>query len=422
MATTGLPTHLPDDQLLARAARGRRAAAEVLVDRYLHPAWRLALVSAGDEARAADAARDGVCRGVAAARRDGSRGLGTDVLAATRLAAATDDHREAIPVREGDPAAVAAFRGLEEPARVLLWLTEVEGGDAAQIAPIVGLTAYQAVEAIDAASSAFQDELALARPAAGVDPNFTDALAVVGLDDAESRRAQLLQLVAPLPSDLAASTTERLLADLAGGRHWLLAPATRRALGAVAATIVALSLAGLAGGAGGGGLDADLAAGPALAAPAAVELATAPPGSGGATPAVSLPASTAPTRLPSTATAGRTSDASSTTTLRASDRARELDTVPAARTPSSTTPPRSSTPTTTAPPAAPSPAPAPLPVPAPIPSLPPELADPIAGLLPDGAIPCTGIAAIDALTSCTPSPSTDPLQPPSLPALPGLGG
>jgi DNA-directed RNA polymerase specialized sigma24 family protein len=411
MATTGPPTQIADEQLLARAARGRRAAAEALVARYLHPAWRLALVSAGDEERAADAAQTGVCHGIAGARRDGSRTLGTDVLAATRAAATTDADGEAIDVQDGDTAAIAAFRSLEEPARALLWLTEVEGGDASQVAPIVGLTDHQAMEAIDAARSAYRDELAIARLAATADPNFTDALALLDTEQTDDHRAQLLPLVSPLPSGLAESTTERLLAEVAGGQRWLLAPGTRRALGAAAATIVALSLAGLAGGTDGGGLDA-IADGPALAAPAAVELATAPDTAEPAS-SVSLPESTAPTRIPTSA--GRSSDSSSTTTLRASDRARELDSVPAARTPSTTTPPRSSTSTTTDPPAAESPVP--------VPTLPPELADPIAGLLPDGSIPCTGIAAIDQLTSCTPvAPATDPTQPPGLPALPGLGG
>jgi RNA polymerase sigma factor (sigma-70 family) len=157
-----------DAALVQRAAAGEVAAFEELYRRHSQAAWRVAQAVAPNRDDAADAVAEAFTR-VLASLPTGRLAEGAPfrpyLLAATRNAAIdiirrtsrtrpTDDDglldaesdRPETPadrILAGDDAdvVVRAFRDLPERWRSVLWLTEVEGIPAREVAPLLGLTA-----------------------------------------------------------------------------------------------------------------------------------------------------------------------------------------------------------------------------------------------------------------------------------------
>ena len=161
-----------DAELARDAGAGKAAAFETLYRRHAPAAWRLASAVAANPEDAADAVSEAFIRvllALEAGRLVDGNLFRSYLLTATRNAA-IDLHRRADRVRPSDrledlqlPAAgrsaaervdafhdasvvASAFRGLPERWRTVLWLTEVEGKPAREVASLLGLTANTAAQ------------------------------------------------------------------------------------------------------------------------------------------------------------------------------------------------------------------------------------------------------------------------------------
>lgn len=275
-----------DDDLLRRASRGHDAALQTLVGRHLHPAWRLALVTAPTHGEARSAAVAGVVDAFAAALDDDRRPpvappLRVRVVSATRGAALSGT--ATVVGDRGGPAAAPtssatsglaldAFRALPERSRTALWLVDVEGGTPAQAAPILGVEAGPASAMVARARDALRARLAADAAAAAEGRRCTRAMAKLPalagghLDAADRSRLEahagrcsacaevvavvahprhaLRALVGPVPAGLDVAIAERWAAVIAEHRRVLLAPWSERTIGAVAAAVFMLGIAG----------------------------------------------------------------------------------------------------------------------------------------------------------------------------------
>lgn len=265
-------THNDDDQLAARALGGDLDAFATILERNLHPAWRIALAASPTAAAAEEAVVTGICDGVLAHGRhpDATLTLRTRVAAAVRRAACDAD-LGARPAPGADPV-LAAFTTLPAASRVALWLIEVEGGTPAQVAPVLGLDRAATESLADRASTALRERIAADAAAQAAGPNCARALGklpahaagrltddereavslhLAGCGSCASRlatavspRAALRRLVTPVPAGLAAAVTERWARPTErDGMPWLRAW-NERAVGAAAAVVLALGLAG----------------------------------------------------------------------------------------------------------------------------------------------------------------------------------
>jgi len=268
-----------DEQLAARSVTGDREAFATLLERHLHPAWRIALATLGSS-HAVDAAHDavvtGVCDAVLAAGRqpDPTRTLRTRIAGAVHRAAAEGDRgRRAVAPAGTDPV-LAAFATLPAASRAALWLVEVEGGNAEQVAPVLGLDRGATAALADRAGAALRDRLAADAASQASDPACVDALrklpaqAAGRLTEYEREqigqhvaacgacaawlaatvapRAALRGLVVPMPAGLATAVAERWAERPArDGLPWLRGWSDR-AVGAAAAAVLAVGLAGAA--------------------------------------------------------------------------------------------------------------------------------------------------------------------------------
>jgi hypothetical protein len=403
---------------------------DLLIERYLHPAWRLAVVSTDDPTLAEEATVAGFVDGLAAAEREGSDAIGIEIVAATRRAVLTKGAGAPGHHHDGDSSVVAAFRGLTEKGRTAVWLSEVEGGTPEQIAPVLGLDPEAAARVCERASATMRANLAECLASQASNEDCRSVLSRMHLHaaaqlPADERRevsmhisgckpcsVLLAMVVAPrpllrgivvdVPASLAPAVAARLAAREEGARRAVLHPLTRFTLGTAAAAVLAVSVGAAALLGGGDGDDA-----PELAAPAAVELDTSTPGGVRSTLTTPTGASVAVT----TASSSRPDGVPTSTPMRAIDRARSLGSVSSGP-PSGSTPP-ATTPTNPGPVTPPVMPPAPGEGDGPL----PELPLPEAPGLPTDPVPCTGVELFDAILACeTPAGESSLL----IPTLPGL--
>jgi hypothetical protein len=282
-----LPTHQPkgidmgivadrDDQLVARAADGDNGALGALLDRHLHPAWRIALAASADATAAAAAVTTGFCDALVAADRhhDATISLRTRIAGAVHRAAAADSRiRRATAPPSREPV-LAAFATLPVASRTALWLTEVEGGAPDQICPVLGLDRTAAAALVDRAATALRDRLAATGAAAAGNPECSKALgqlpahAAGRLTEAErgavgehlagcgscagwlaavvAPRPALRRLVVPIPDGLLLAIAERWAEVSGRDRRTWLHGRSERAVAAAAASVLAVGLAGAA--------------------------------------------------------------------------------------------------------------------------------------------------------------------------------
>lgn len=425
-------THPADTDLLALARDGDLGALRTLVDRHLHPAWRIATVAAADPDRAAEATVEGVVAGLLAAERQAVDvvGLRVRLVGATRHAASTTGSGAApgaLPAAD-DPV-VAAFLALPEKSRTALWLTEVEGGAPEQVAPVLGLDRSAAAALADRAAMALRERLAadvatrattdacraaLAKLPAHAAGKLTAAeRAAVGehvggcgtcavwLAALVAPRPALRRLVADPPADaLAAAIEARWLEHLDRARGGRLLPVTERAVGAAAAAVLAVGLGGVAFLGSRDDREADRRSEVAVPAGADPDPATTAPPDG--TGPVAAPATVPGAGGSSARQAGSPGGA-------ATDRQGAPGTADRSRPTEAPTPPTA--PTTTAPS---------LPAPAPPPPIPDRPATDDGGLqvavaLLDGAVAlglgdCTGLGVAGIELGCVPPSPAGPLS------------
>lgn len=178
-----------DAELAREAGAGKPAAFEALYRRHAPAAWRLASAVAANPEDAADAVSEAFTRvlmAMAAGRLADGNLFRPYLLTATRNAA-IDLHRRADRVRPSDrleelqlPApgrsaservdvihdssvVASAFRGLPERWRTVLWLTEVEGKPAREVATLLGLTANTAAQLASRARGALREKFVQAQ-------------------------------------------------------------------------------------------------------------------------------------------------------------------------------------------------------------------------------------------------------------------
>lgn len=265
-----------DTDLLASAAGGDVDALYALVEPHLHPAWRIAIVTAGDRERAESATVDGIVAGLLAAARLTDTSLlplRVRLVASVRQAANAMASSSVAPSTSDDPV-VAAFLALPEKSRTALWLTEVEGGMPEQVAPVLGLDRSAAAALADRAALALRERLAADVAARSEGADCRNALAklpahaagkltaaerakvgdhvggcghcAVWLAALVSPRPALRRLVGEPPTTLAAEIEARWLEHLKRERAGWMAPFTERAIGAAAAAVLAIGLGGVA--------------------------------------------------------------------------------------------------------------------------------------------------------------------------------
>lgn len=433
-----------DEQLVTRAAEDDGEALVALVDRHLHPAWRIALAGSATVEAAEQAVVDGICDAFQAAWRhpDPLLSLRVRVAAAVHRAAVAADRAGARPVA-GDEPAVAAFRRLPATSRVAVWLVEVEGGSPEQAAPVLGIERDAAVALVDRARAAYRDHLT-ADARAAEDPARAAAL----LAAVDAPKPALRRLVVPVPDGLAAAVAARW-AEVGGRdrRPWLRGWSDR-ALGAAAAAVLAVGLAGFTIFGGGAGDDAPTLAAPAGAVEEEARGSEAPTSTTATTPGtVVLPAPSALTSsslldtarrpLPSPAAngaaGGNPAPAAPAPPAEAAGAETPAPAAPAGETPRAGTPPSTTTPppsTTAPPPAATDPGQGganPLvPLPAPLPDLP--LPTPSAPAPPTTQAPPPPTPTTQAPTTTTTAPPPPPTTQPNVlgvpvpqVTIPGLG-
>ena len=180
-----------DAQLVLRAQDGDRHAFTELFARHAQPAWRLALAVGGSVDIAAPAVAKGYTLTLVRLRRATTtlavpfRHLVTRTCAET---AASASRRDDAPADPGPNELADAFLALPERWRAALWLTTVEGGTPAQIAPIVGLSEEGAASLVDRARTGLQARYARSTP-----------LGAYLFRDAGDLRAALRALAVPMP-------------------------------------------------------------------------------------------------------------------------------------------------------------------------------------------------------------------------------
>jgi DNA-directed RNA polymerase specialized sigma24 family protein len=266
-----------DAHLVIKAQDGDRDAFEELFRRHAHPAWRLALAVGGHR----EAAETAVAEGFTAAFRQLSAKSASAatpfrllVVRATFDAACLEARRAPATAAStsSDNEAISAFRRLPERWRAALWLTAVEGGTAAQVGPLLGLSEDAAASLARKAEAGLRERLLHAAPQVGAT-----------LDVKEGLRP----LVIGLPAGLRSAAAERwsawrdeqhgdhrwgLLAMLPGGGRM------ERVIAIAASAVVALGVLGalsLRDSSGPG--RAPLFAAPAAAAPATSTATAAAP-------------------------------------------------------------------------------------------------------------------------------------------------
>lgn len=173
-----------DAELAREAGAGKAAAFEALYRRHASAAWRLASAVAANPEDAADAVSEAFIRvlmALEAGRLVDGNLFRSYLLTATRNAA-VDLHRRADRARPSDrleelqlpstgrsaaegvdashdaKVVASAFRGLPERWRTVLWLTEVEGKPAREVASLLGLTANTAAQLALRARSALREK------------------------------------------------------------------------------------------------------------------------------------------------------------------------------------------------------------------------------------------------------------------------
>lgn len=286
----GVPADI-DDHLVARANDGDTIALGTLLDRHLHPAWRIALAASPDATAAQSAVVAGFCDALVGAARhpQSPTSLRTRIAAAVHRAAAADARSRRPVVPTADPV-LLAFATLPTSSRTALWLTEVEGGDPDQIAPVLGLDRGATAALVARASTALRERVAANGAGAAGDPACVSTLGMLPahaadrLSDGErdavvehlsgcsacagwlavvvTPRPALRRLVVPIPDGLPLAVAQRW-AEVAGrDRTTWYRGISERAVGAAAAAVLAVGLAGAAF----VGRDSDT--GPELAAPA----------------------------------------------------------------------------------------------------------------------------------------------------------
>ncbi|MGH9188169.1 MAG: RNA polymerase sigma factor, partial [Acidimicrobiales bacterium] len=146
MAASTAPHHTcaPDAHLVTHSLAGDHTAFEELFRRHAHPAWRLALAVTGTRPEAAEAVADGFARTFQRAHRDGAppASFRAALARATRQAALAGRKPPAgeTPGADDIDGLLAVFAGLPERWRSALWLTDVEGGTAAQTGMVLALS------------------------------------------------------------------------------------------------------------------------------------------------------------------------------------------------------------------------------------------------------------------------------------------
>ena len=233
-----------DAQLVLRAQDGDRDAFVELFRRHAHPAWRLALAVGGSAAVASDAVASGFTLSLVRLQRRPTtlavpfRHL---VTRASGEAAASASRRDDTPVDPAPNDVAEAFLALPERWRAALWLTLVEGGTAAQVAPIIGLSEEGTASLVDRARSGLRTRYARSTP--------LGAYLSRQRDDAQPK---LRALAVPVPLTLEADAVERWQAwqqtIAKDSRHGLAAvlplrPWAERAVSTAAAVVFAAGIA-----------------------------------------------------------------------------------------------------------------------------------------------------------------------------------
>lgn len=273
MAVTTTDT---DDQLLARAIDGDQEALAAILERHLHPAWRIALAASVSPAAAEAAVVTGVCDALNAASRnpDPTVSLRTRIAACVHAAAAAADGDRTTPrpASPPDDPVLAAFASLPVASRTALWLTEVEGGEPAQVGPVLRVDRGVAAALATRAAATLRDRLAADAADRVDDPECARLLAklpahAAGKLWAEERtrlsehlascgscaaalaavvapRPALRRLVVPVPATLPGAIAERWAE--AGGRDRLIAGHrwSERTIGVAAAGVLVVGLCG----------------------------------------------------------------------------------------------------------------------------------------------------------------------------------
>ena len=279
-----------DAQLVLRAQDGDREAFVELFRRHAKPAWRLALAVSGSPEVASDAVAAGFTLSLVRLQRRTTtlavpfRHL---VTRASGEAAASASRRDDTPADPAPNEVAEAFLALPERWRAALWLTLVEGGTPAQVAPIIGLSEEGTASLVDRAQSGLRTRFARSTP-----------LGAYLLRDRSDAAQKLRAIALPLPLALEADAVARWQAwqqALAKDkRHGLAAvlplrPWAERAVSTAAAVVFA---AGIAAAINLGAQSARRDA-PAFASPAAqvgTESATGEPATVHTARGVSLPA------------------------------------------------------------------------------------------------------------------------------------
>jgi DNA-directed RNA polymerase specialized sigma24 family protein len=277
MAAAAAPTvdaGTSDAHLVIKAQDGDRDAFEELFRRHAHPAWRLALVVGGHREAAEAAVAEGFTatfRQLSAKTTSVATPFRLLVVRATFDAACVEARRAPATAAStpSDNEAITAFRRLPERWRAALWLTAVEGGTAAQVGPLLGLSEDAAASLARKADAGLRERLLHAAPQVGAT-----------LDVKESLRP----LVIGLPAGLRSAAAERWSAwrdEQHGDHRWgLLAmlPAggrMERVIAIAASAVVALGVLGALSLRDSGAGRAPMFAAPAAAAPATSTAAAA---------------------------------------------------------------------------------------------------------------------------------------------------
>jgi DNA-directed RNA polymerase specialized sigma24 family protein len=233
-----------DAQLVLRAQTGDRDAFIELFRRHARPAWRLALAVSGST----DIATHAVAKGytlshVRLQRRTTTLAVPFRCLVtrASGEAAAAASRNDTSPADPAPNDLAEAFLSLPERWRATLWLTVVEGGSPAQIAPIIGLSEEGTASLVDRASAGLRARYARSTP-----------LAAYFLRDLTDAKPKLRAIAVPMPLSLEADAVARWEAWQKtvrdDDRHGLatvlpLRPWAERALSAAAAAVFAVGLA-----------------------------------------------------------------------------------------------------------------------------------------------------------------------------------
>jgi DNA-directed RNA polymerase specialized sigma24 family protein len=169
-----------DAELVARAGRGDREAVAVLLERHLHPAWRIAVAMSSSTRAAEEAVAAGFCDALTAAGRhpDATVSLRTRIAAAVHAAAVANERPGALRAVHDDPV-LAAFTALPVASRAALWFTEVEGGEPEQVAPVLGVERGVASAMATRAATALRDRIAGDAAARTSNPRCPKVLAKV---------------------------------------------------------------------------------------------------------------------------------------------------------------------------------------------------------------------------------------------------